>query len=57
MAAAPDGPETRPSAAVRAASIIFRSSIVDLLKGFSEAGVRREMAPIETQHFLIESFP
>lgn len=55
MAAAPDGPDTRPPASARAESIILRSSVADLLKDW-RAGLRWNGCP-EKLLFLTERLP
>src|SRR5260370_8348765 len=55
-AAAPKGPDTRPSASARAASIILRSSAADLLRDGRVAG-RLWNGPCESQVFLPAPLP
>ena len=55
MAAAPDGPETRPPASARAQSISLRSSVADLRKDWRD--VLRWSGCPDKQHFLTERLP
>ena len=56
LAAAPDGPETRPLVSAKAASIISRSSVADLLNNGSVADSPWKHSR-ESQLFLTERFP
>jgi hypothetical protein len=55
MAAAPDGPDTRPPDSARAESIILRSSIADLRKDWHDV-LRRSVCP-DKQHFSTVRLP
>src|SRR5208337_2913956 len=56
LAAAPEGPDTRPRVSARAAPMISRSSLADLLKSGCIAGSGWKHSP-ESQLFLTERFP
>src|ERR1700675_245555 len=56
LAAAPEGPDTRPLVSAKAAPIISRSSIADLLKCGGVAGSVWRYSR-ESQLFLTERFP
>ena len=56
LAAAPEGPETRPLVSAKAAPTLSRSSIENLLKGACAGASNWKDSP-ESQLFLIERFP